>query len=333
MENPIKQLFVKFILNRCSPQEIAEVKEMVSSGGYEQEWFEAMEETEKEFANADHQSLIINEEGIFDKINTTIGTKRPFFNTKRIWLVAAALVFLAMSIGLLLIKPEVEGPRLAEVNNEKSEETKDTTHKWVKLPDGSSVQLNVDSYLEYPESFGGKALREVRLTGEAYFDIKHDAKHPFVIYTGKIKTTVLGTAFNINAYHVNESVTVTVTRGKVKVEDEKKVLAVLTPDQQLAWNVKLPEPTKVNVKAETVVEWKKHDLIMDDMSMENAAQMIADRYGVKIQFKNEKVKNCRFTAAFLNRNDINQVLSVVGDITGSTLTLKDNLVTIDGPGC
>ncbi|MEQ7800975.1 FecR domain-containing protein [Pedobacter sp. ASV1-7] len=333
MENPIKQLFVKFILNHCSPQEIAEVKEMVSSGGYEQEWLEAMEETEKEFSNADHLSLIINEQRIFDKVNTTIGTKRPLLNTKRIWFAAAALVLLAMSIGLLLIKPEVDSQKIAEVRKGKSVEPKDTTHKWVKLPDGSSVQLNVDSYLEYPESFGGKALREVRLTGEAYFDIKHDAKHPFVIYTGKIKTTVLGTAFNINAYHVNESVTVTVTRGKVKVEDEKKVLAVLTPDQQLAWNIKLPEPTKINVKAETVVEWKKHDLIMDDVSMESAAQMIAERYGVKIQFKNEKVKNCRFTAAFLNRNDINQVLSVVGDITGSTLTLKDNLVTIDGPGC
>jgi transmembrane sensor len=333
LENPIKQLFVKFILNRCSPQEIAEVKEMVSSGGYEQEWIEAMEETEKEFANADPQLLIINEQGIFDKVNTTIGAKGPFYNTKRIWIAAAAIVLLAMSIGLLLIKTEVDGPGLAEVNYKKTEVTKDTTHKWVKLPDGSSVQLNVDSYLEYPESFAGRARREVRLTGEAYFDIKHDAKHPFVIYTGKIKTTVLGTAFNINAYDVNESVTVTVTRGKVRVEDEKKVLAVLTPDQQLAWNVKLPEPIKVNVKAENVVEWKKHDLIMDDVSMENAAQMIADRYGVKIQFKNERVKNCRFTAAFLNRNDINQVLSVVGDITGSTLTLKDNLVTIDGPGC
>lgn len=312
---------------------MAEVKDMVKSGGYEQEWLEAMEETEKEFANADHLSLLINEDGIFDRISSTISIKKPFLSTKGIWLGAAAIILLAMSIGLLLIKPETEIQKTVEVKKEKFEKTKDTVRKWLKLPDGSSVQLNINSYLEYPESFKGKAHREVRLIGEAYFDIKHDAKHPFVIYTGKIKTTVLGTAFNINAYHVNEAVTVTVTRGKVKVEDEKRVLAVLTPDLQLAWDVKLPEPIKTKVKAETVVEWKKQDLIMDDISLEDAAQMIAQRYDVKIQFNNDKVKTCKFTAAFLNRNDINQVLSVVGDITGATLALKNNLVIIDGPGC
>lgn len=61
--------------------------------------------------------------------------------------------------------------------------------------------------------------------------------------------------------------------------------------------------------------------------------MITERYGVKVRFNNEKVKTCRFTAAFLNRNDINQVLNVVADITGARLTLENNIVTIEGPGC
>jgi transmembrane sensor len=334
LENPIRQLFVNFILNRCTPAEIAEVQNLVSAGNYEQEWREAMEETEQHFADADHSDMMLNEAVMFEQVNAAISKKSAIkIRRSYVWIAAAAVVVLAMSIGLLLKEPKSEPEKLAEVNKEKPQSKKDTVHKWVKLPDGSSVQLNLDSYLEYPDSFEGKASREVRLIGEAYFDIKHDDKHPFVIYTGKIKTTVLGTAFNINAYDADHAVTVTVTRGKVKVEDEKKVLAVLTPDQQLAWNVKLPEALKMKVNAEQVLEWKKQDLIMDDISLENAAQMIAERYGVKIQFNNEKVKTCHFTAAFLNRNDISQVLSVVGDITGATLTLKNNTVVIDGPGC
>lgn len=333
MENPIRKLFVDFILNRCTPAEIAEVQRLVNSGNYEQEWLEAMEETEIQFASSNHPELSVNEAGIFEKVNDVIIKKQSKRKVNLLWFAAAAVVLLTISIGLLFMNSGVEVQKLAEVKKEKLEPTPDTGHKWVKLPDGSSVQLNLNSHLDYPETFEGQPNREVRLTGEAYFDIKHDAKHPFIIHTGKIKTTVLGTAFNINAYDVNDAVTVTVTRGKVKVEDEHKVLAVLTPDQQLAWNVKIPDPVKLKVKAQEVVEWKKQDLIMDDMSLEDAAHMIAERYNVKIQFKNDQVKACRFTAAFLNRNDINQVLSVLGDITGATLTLKGQLVTIDGPGC
>nr|WP_121270509.1 FecR family protein [Pedobacter schmidteae] len=334
MENPIRQLFVNFILNRCSQEEMAEVKHLLKTGGYEEEWSAAMQDTEQTFVNANYSGLVIDEGGIFNKIEASISSKKQINRRRNFaWIAAAAMLVLAMSIGLLVLKSKDESPKIAEVKEKKQKQSESAAHKWVKLPDGSSVQLNRDSYLEYPDSFDGKAMREVRLIGEAYFDIKHDTRHPFVIHTGKIKTIVLGTAFNISAYHANDAVTVTVTRGKVRVEDGKRVLAVLTPDQQLAWSAKLPEPVKMKVKASEIVEWKKHDLIMDDITLEAASQMIAERYGVKIQFNNEKVKQCRFTAAFLNRNDIQQVLTVVGDITGATLTLKNNLVTIDGPGC
>lgn len=334
MENYTKQLFVDFILNRCSPAQIKEVQDLVGTGAYEQEWRAAMEETEQAFGGAGHAGLQLNETELFEKINKTIGRRLPVRNKNpRIWMAVAASLALIVAAGFWLKQPGEQRARPSELAKVKQEYPKDTAHKWVKLPDGSSVQLNRGSYLEYADSFEGKAIREVRLIGEGYFDIKHDAKHPFIIHTGKIKTTVLGTAFNISAYKANQAVTVTVTRGKVKVEDEKRILAVLTPDQQLAWDVKRPEPVKVKVNAEIVTEWKKQDLIMDDITLEDAAGMIEERYGVKIRFSNDKVKGCRFTAAFLNRNDITQVLKVIGDITGATLTLKNNLVTIGGPGC
>ncbi|MDR6785747.1 transmembrane sensor [Pedobacter africanus] len=333
MENHIRQLFVDFILNRCNPAQIKQVQELVETGAYEQEWRAALEETEQHFSGTEHGELPLNEGALFERINLVINSG-PVIRKKGPWLwMAAASLLLMVAAGLWLNQSNEKISVPAPITKVKQEYPKDTTHKWVKLPDGSSVQLNRGSYLEYADSFEGKALREVRLIGEGYFDIKHDARHPFVIHTGRIKTTVLGTAFNISAYKANQAVTVTVTRGKVKVEDEKRVLAVLTPDQQLAWDVKKPEPVKAKVNAEAVTEWKKHDLIMDDITLEQAAQMIATRYGVKTNFKNEKMKNCRFTAAFLNRDDLTQVLKVTESVTGATITLKNNLVTFDGQGC
>jgi transmembrane sensor len=334
LEKPIIQLFRNFILNRCNVEEIAQVQALIKSGGHEAEWREAMEASQSLFTNGKFTELELNEAELLQKIKQKIDFSRePVKRYPWKWLSIAAAVLLMGSVAVWLSKSVRLQPQTAMLKNEHTVAKKNTAHKWVKLPDGSSVQLNQDSYLEYADSFEGKTLREVTLIGEGYFDIKHDPKHPFVIHTGKIKTTVLGTAFNISAYEANKSVVVTVTRGKVKVEDERKMLAVLTPDQQLSWNAKASSAIKLKVNAVAVLEWKKHDLIMDDITLEEAARIIADRYAVKVQFDNEKVKACRFTAAFLNRNDITQVLKVVGEITGATLTLKDNLVQIDGPGC
>ncbi|MBE9600335.1 FecR family protein [Pedobacter sp. MC2016-24] len=334
MEKPVIQLFKNFILNRCSTEEIAQVQELIRSGGYEAEWREAMETSQALFTDGKFTEPELNEAELLQKIKQKIALQPdPVKKHSWKWLGIAAAVLLVGSLAVWLNQPAGPKNETSMLKTENPVKHQHTAHKWIKLPDGSSVQLNQDSHLEYADSFEGKALREVTLIGEGYFDIKHDPKHPFVIHTGKIKTTVLGTAFNIKADAANQLVVVTVTRGKVKVEDEQKTLAVLTPDQQLSWNAKAGSAVKLKVNAVAALEWKKHDLIMDDITLAEAAGIIAERYAVKVQFENEKVKACRFTAAFLNKNDISQVLKVVGEITGATLTLKDNLVQIDGPGC
>jgi len=335
LEKSTKQLLSDFIANRCSAEEIRQVQELIKAGGHEDEWRKALEEAELQFVEG-FQDSKVNEDKIFENIQQVIQAKAQKGSRSSIkWLAVAASLVILGGLGWLFMNKETpkEAPVLVVKSVDKPEPERDTAHRWIKLPDGSSVQLNNDSELDYPESFEGKAIREVTLSGEAYFDIKHDVAHPFVIRTGKIKTTVLGTAFNIRAYQSDQAVTVTVTRGKVKVEDGSKTLAILTPDQQLAWNAKSPEPVKVKVNAAEVVQWKKQDMIMDDITLEEAARLISERYNVKIQFNNDLVKTCRFTAAFLNRNEIGQVLSVISDITGAQLQLKDNLITIDGSGC
>lgn len=335
MEEPIKQLFIDFIANRCSPAEIEQVHKILQQGLYETEWREAMESAEPVAVTTDYSGIAIDEIQLLKRIQRSAGISKPF--TKRFaWIAYAAILLLILSLGLFFITSSTKTltPAVALAGRSLSTPlpTAQSKHKWIKLPDGSSVQLNSDTELDFPQTFAGSATREVTLRGEAYFDIKHDAAHPFIIHTGKIKTTVLGTAFNISAYTANTDVTITVTRGKVMVANEQQTLAILSPDQQLVWKSNAA-PLKAAVNAETIIAWKKNDMIMDDITLADAAKMITARYGLEVNFANDKVKNCRFTAAFLNRNDIEQVINVLQAITGSNITLKDGTITINGEGC
>lgn len=84
-----------------------------------------------------------------------------------------------------------------------------------ELSDGTRIWLNSKSKLTYPSSFKNKKLREVYLEGEAYFEVKHDKEHPFLVHTRNLTTRVLGTRFNIQAYKGTSHIEVTLLQGKV----------------------------------------------------------------------------------------------------------------------
>ncbi len=202
----------------------------------------------------------------------------------------------------------------------------------ISLPDGSIVVLQAGSTLDYPARFSGNT-REVSLNGEAYFDIKHDADRPFIIHTDKIKTTVLGTAFDIRAD--GKKVTVSVTRGKVKVENEKKLLAVLAPNQQITYNIPaaLTEQQTVNAQ-QIVMDWTKQYMVFEGVSFASIAGTLNKRYGVNIEFKNPDLKQCMIVASFSGTETLDKVLEVLCTIRNVTYDVKEGQrIEIDGKGC
>ncbi len=132
--------------------------------------------------------------------------------------------------------------------------TQAAEQKYILLPDSTQVWLNVASTLEFPESFtNGK--HEVYLTGEAFFDVKHAANKPFIIHTGSVATTVLGTAFNIKAYPGQPDVVVDVKRGKVRVKRNEQVLATLTKGQQVIVTPAGKNAVVENKNESAVADW------------------------------------------------------------------------------
>lgn len=328
MEQSIQQLFLRYLQNSATTAEIEQVISLIKTGGYEEEWQSAMLLFEAEFPG-NQSDLAFDQAALFEQIKSNLRQKPKTYLLR--WIGYAASLFIILGFGYFLWNPE---PKIEQITTDvavSNTAKKISGRKWIKLPDGSSVQLNANSHLDYPDRFEGKQ-RIVKLTGEAYFDIKHDPKHPFIIHTGKIKTTVLGTAFNILSDSKNQKVTVTVTRGRVMVQESDRTLAVLHANQQLNWQLDKTS-AKRTVNAAEVVAWKNQDLIMDDVTLAQAAALLVERYQLHVSFANDKVKNCRFTAAFLDRNDIQQVIAVLADVTGASFELRGKHLQIGGDGC
>jgi ferric-dicitrate binding protein FerR (iron transport regulator) len=118
----------------------------------------------------------------------------------------------------------------------------------IKLPDGSSVWLNADSKLDYDKNFN-LSLREVHLTGEAFFDVVKNVKKPFIVHTGTTDIKVLGTAFNVRNYPLDKITETSLIRGSVEVLEKasgKKWL--LVPNEKLVLE-KATVPLEENKKS------------------------------------------------------------------------------------
>lgn len=183
------------------------------------------------------------------------------------------------------------------------------TNNLIQLPDGSIVILSPGSTLDFPDTFDGLPKREVVLTGEAYFDVERIPDQPFIVYSGKLKTTVLGTSFNVKALPGDESITVTVITGQVQVGDEKETFAVLRPDEQIVYHVEDAKKDVLAVDADALASWKLDDLYCDDITVAQAALLIEERYRVIVQITDELLKQKRFTTTFGKEETLESVLS------------------------
>lgn len=252
----------------------------------------------------------------------------------RLLLAAAAaitILFAVRSVFFYNSTPDplkTESEKVEEINSVLTFNGKQLIH----LPDGSTIILNDKSSITYDQNDFNNKTREVTLSGEAYFDIKRNEKKPFIVHTGKVNTKVLGTAFNINAY--NTSIKVTVTRGKVQVGDLKRVYGIITPNQQIVVNKSTLVYEQNNVNAATAVEWKSNYLILDDLNMKDAVALISQKYKVQILLSNEKIRNCRITASFLNEEDLDHVLKVVCSVIETEYHYDQNgVIILEGKGC
>jgi ferric-dicitrate binding protein FerR (iron transport regulator) len=201
--------------------------------------------------------------------------------------------------------------------------------QYVKLPDGTSITLNEGSTLSYKSEDFGKVTREVFLTGEAFFDVAHSPSKKFIVHTDKVQTTVLGTAFNVNAREGR--IVVTVVRGRVTVGVAEREFEQLTPNEELSVDARTLSFNKSEVKSEQVIAWKADFLIMDSVTMKEAARIISEKYNVKVVLGDSSLNDCTITVFFVKGDEtLEQVLRAVSLVKGGDYTLSRDKATING---
>ena len=212
-------------------------------------------------------------------------------------------------------------------------ETKKGEKKEINLPDGSKVWLNESSKIEYPVKFATDERKVVLVDGEAYFDIKRDTTKPFNVEASGTNTKVLGTAFNIRSYHFLESVQVTVTRGKVQVEEaenwsQKPQRKILLPNEQVSFDTKTKSIKKMAVNSANAVAWKEGKLLFDNESFANVTAILENKFGVKIAFADESMRSYHMSAEFIATDSLAHILDLLSLANNLDYHLENKQITL-----
>ncbi|OXG09010.1 FecR family protein [Flavobacterium araucananum] len=339
-----EELFENYLQNNLNEVEQQKLMEMIQLGKHDAFIKEKIQllmdqnqniETLEKQKSDDILSYILSQSSA-PKVISITEHKKSSVNIKRSLVAIAAAIVILFALRTAFVSENTPNP--VKIKEEKLEKVSPILafngKQLIRLPDGSTIILNQKSSITYNQNDFNTKTREVTLSGEAYFDIKHNNKKPFIVHTGKVSTRVLGTAFNINAYDTSNTIEVTVERGKVQVGDVKKIYGVITPNQQIKVNKNTFDFEQNNTKIETAIAWKSNYLILDDLNMEEAVALISQKYKVKILLSNENIKKCRITASFLNEEDLDHVLKVVCSVIETSYHYnQNNAIVLEGKGC
>jgi transmembrane sensor len=196
--------------------------------------------------------------------------------------------------------------------------------KNIVLPDGSTVYLNGNSSISYSKSFGKKS-REVKLQGEAFFEVSPDKAKPFSIYANKACIKVLGTSFNVNARQSDHQVSVYVATGIVELSeaDNAKNSVTLRPG-----NIGLLDyqsVTAIKAESENCIAWKTGSLSFRDTKLSEVTTLLSDIYHVKIVLGASGLDTTRINGDYQN-DPLDEILQVICKQTHLTVEKSDDMI-------
>jgi ferric-dicitrate binding protein FerR (iron transport regulator) len=272
------------------------------------------------------------------------GRRRP----ARKWLVVGA-VAAAACFAIIFIGGGASSPVSGGNGNFVS--TRNGSKSKLQLPDGTQVWLNSGSNISYDNDFGEK-MRQVRLTGEAFFDVVKDNAHPFIIHTARVDVTVLGTAFNVRSYPEEKVTETSLIKGAVEVtlkaSADKRILLkpneklIVSNDSSMLKNDPIPAGHKERAAAvmtltrvhhldrdsvASEVLWTRNKLVFDGEVLSEVALKLERWYGVKVTIQGEELKDIPYTGVFDDDN-LTEVLYALQLSGGFKYVIKRNEVII-----
>lgn len=321
-----EELLIRFLTHNCTTEDIKAVDNWIAADKANANWLFEMEKIwslrnelrfseKKEIENAYNRFL-----GSISKESENVKTLN-LINVLKIMRYAAVLLVISLvSVYFYKIQDDdVRAFNLIEVPKGQ--------HVSLTLSDGTKVILNAESKLTYPSEFSGNE-RNVELHGEAFFEVTHNKKAPFIVKGSFLNVKVLGTKFNFRSYP-NEKAEVTLDEGKVEVESaDLKDKKIISPGQQILYTPKEGMRLVNKTDVYLVKSWTTGELSFQNKRLDEICAELERKFNVHINIENKKLKKEVFTCHFKNTVTIDQIFILLKETRNINYKIKNNEITI-----
>jgi transmembrane sensor len=242
------------------------------------------------------------------------------------WVMRIAAVFILFAIPAFLLFRYFD-------NSTKKVITAQNNMVDTSLPDGTFVSLNRGSTIEYPEHFSGNN-REIKLTGEAYFSVKHDDKSKFVIANGNVRIEDIGTSFYVNTHKSAGQMEVVLTEGKAMVyfKDNPSGQVVISAGERADIGLAGNNIIKSINHDENYIAWKTKRFVFTNNTLIEVVTILNKGYHSDIRISGNNINNCRLTAIFDNQS-LESVLNVIKSTLDVSIISNGSTFEISGRKC
>lgn len=200
----------------------------------------------------------------------------------------------------------------------------------ITLYDGSKVWLNSGTTFRYPATFS-KHERKVFVDGEAFFVVAKNTEQPFVVNANQLDIRVLGTRFNVCAYHDELEFQVTLEEGSVHTKaTSAKNWTILTPGEQATYNRNTNQIRKATVDPELYSSWKENLLHFEDAPFKDVIKKMEHWYGVQIILDKSINPEEAYTMT-IKTESLREMLNLLAKTTQIKYEIKENKVLITKP--
>jgi len=327
--NKIEAQWVSWIAGEADTAPGADVQKDPSLEGLEKSW---------ELAGTAYSYRKSDPDLAWAKLSEKMEAKPAATIVRRFGFLRVAAIFVAMvalgSMAYLLTRNSVVDPgQMTAANVEMKSVTTVSNPAEVTtilLPDGSVVKMNASSTLEYPAQFAA-GIRKVKLTGEAYFEVIHDAANPFVVELDNLVVEDLGTSFNISAYPGKKQVEVNVSSGSVRLRNNKADQeALLAAGWNGTYTTQSGKIASANKLTPNYLSWITREVSFRHTPLSAVFEELENIYHVRIKYVDRRIADIPYTANFakFELEDILNIiaktnhLSVAREVDGYVLAAK-----------
>lgn len=195
----------------------------------------------------------------------------------------------------------------------------------IQLADGSRIWLNTASSITFPSVFPGNQ-RTVSLTGEAYFEVAHNAAKPFVVKVDEMTVKVLGTHFNINGYNDEDNIKTTLLEGKVKVENGG-IQKVLRPGEQALLNSSGSLNVISHPDVDEVLAWREGNFLFENCSIYEVMKQLQRWYDVDVEYQTQNIQQ-HFEGVLSRNVALTKVLEMLERSSTLTFTINNKKIIV-----